>query len=117
MGERIAFVHYDDGNEYDRTIAARYVVCDNCRGKGTTVNPSVDGHGLSREDLDEDPDFAEDYFAGVYDVTCPECNGLRVVLEVDRENADPVILAEYDRHEDLKWRDALERLREQRMGC
>jgi hypothetical protein len=43
------------------------------------VNPSIDSHGLSREDFDQDPDFEEDYFSGVYDVPCYVCSGARVV--------------------------------------
>lgn len=60
-------------------VHCRYEVCDLCRGSGKVVNPSIDCGGLTREDFDQDPDFEEDYFAGRYDVTCPECQGLRVV--------------------------------------
>jgi hypothetical protein len=56
-----------------------WIVCPVCNGEGKTVNPNIDAHGLTREDFDEDPDFAEDYMAGVYDITCAACNGMRVV--------------------------------------
>ena len=62
-------------------VPAKFEVCSRCQGKGTHVNPNVDGHGLSREDFDQDPDFERDYFAGVFDVRCAECKGERVVLE------------------------------------
>jgi hypothetical protein len=52
-----------------------WAICDTCDGHGKYVNPDIDSHGLSREDFDEDPDFREDYFSGVYDVTCWKCNG------------------------------------------
>lgn len=56
-----------------------WIVCPVCDGEGTTVNPNIDAHGLTREDFAEDPDFAEDYSSGVYDITCAGCNGMRVV--------------------------------------
>lgn len=58
-------------------------VCHTCEGKGTTVNPAIDGHGISSEEFAEDPDFAEAYFRGDYDVQCRTCGGRNVVPEVD----------------------------------
>ena len=76
-------------------IPAVYEVCGTCDGKGSHINPSIDSHGLSREDFDEDPDFAEDYFAGRYDVPCAECHGARVSPVVsDRATAEEQALAE-----------------------
>jgi hypothetical protein len=51
------------------------MICPICDGDGTHVNPSIDAHGLSREDFDDDPDFAEDYMRGVYNVACQTCGG------------------------------------------
>jgi hypothetical protein len=59
----------------------KYQVCPVCDGEGKTVNPNIDAHGLTREDFDEDPDFAEDYMSGRYDITCAACNGLRVITK------------------------------------
>lgn len=60
--------------------SSKFAVCPRCEGTGTIVNPSIDGNGLSAEDFEEQgEDFREDYFAGVYDVRCPECGGNRVV--------------------------------------
>ena len=59
-------------------------VCPTCRGKGTHVNPSIDGNGITSEQFDEDPDFREDYFAGKYDITCRECEGKRVIPIIDK---------------------------------
>lgn len=70
-----------DGEELE--IPAKYEVCGTCNGKGSHVNPSIDSNGLSREDFDEDPDFAEGYFSGMYDVSCNECHGARVSPEPD----------------------------------
>lgn len=73
----------DDGDQIVHQLPAHYVVCDTCWGNGSIVNPAVDGHGLMSEDFEEDPDFRDDYFRGVYDVRCPTCKGLRVLLEID----------------------------------
>jgi hypothetical protein len=59
----------------------RFIVCTVCEGRGTTVDPSIDANGLTREDFDEDPDFAEDYRSGAFDIECRACNGLRVVTK------------------------------------
>jgi hypothetical protein len=56
-----------------------WILCPVCRGEGKTVNPNIDAHGLTREDFAEDPDFAEGYWSGMYDITCRGCNGQRVV--------------------------------------
>jgi len=74
------YTHYDEeGCEEIRTISIRFEVCPTCEGKGSHVNPSIDSHGLSAEDLYEDPDFAEDYFSGTYDIECNGCGGRRVI--------------------------------------
>ncbi len=59
----------------------KYQVCPACEGEGKYVNPSVDGNGLTSDDFDEDPDLAENYFSGMYDVICKMCSGLRVVTD------------------------------------
>ena len=61
------------------TFLCEWEVCGTCEGRGKHVNPSIDAHGLTREDFDEDPDFAESYFRGDYDMPCNECHGRRVV--------------------------------------
>ena len=60
-------------------IDIRFDVCPLCDGRGKVVNPSIDAHGLSREDFDEDPDFEESYFRGDYDIPCTLCRGEKVV--------------------------------------
>jgi hypothetical protein len=98
--------------EYEVELPAKFEVCGRCRGEGTHVNPNIDGNGLSREDFEEDPDFEEAYFSGVYDVECEECKGLRVVPVVDEEKANPKLLKLYQddqkmqaeiRAEDRMW--------------
>ena len=67
---------------YTFEVPAKYRVCHLCRGRGAVVNPGVDCMGLTSEDLAADPGFAEDYFGGRYDVSCPACKGLRVLPTV-----------------------------------
>jgi hypothetical protein len=64
-------------------LDTKYEVCDCCRGSGSVVNPAIDAGGISREQFEEDPQFEADYFDGKYDITCPECEGKRVVPEVE----------------------------------
>jgi hypothetical protein len=60
-------------------VEIEWAVCPTCDGKGSYTNPSIDCNGLSAEDFYDDPDFAEGYSSGMYDVTCGECRGKRVV--------------------------------------
>jgi len=73
----------DDGDERDFSLPAKFVVCSRCQGAGVHVNPAIDGNGLTREDFDEDPDFAEEYFRGSYDISCETCQGARVEAQPD----------------------------------
>lgn len=52
-----------------------WMICPACQGEGKCVNPNIDSNGLTAEDFADDPDFAEDYMSGLYDVTCGACNG------------------------------------------
>jgi len=95
--ERSRLYFYDEeGLEIE--IPSKFAVCPRCEGKGFHVNPNIDGHGLSREDFDEDPDFARDYLSGMYDVPCYECGGLRVVPVPDPERCSPEQLKAYEQH-------------------
>jgi len=87
----VVLVEGEDGVEEERQVRCSYAVCELCNGKGSHVNPSIDCGGLTREDFDEDPDFAEGYFDGMYDVPCYMCNGRRVVpVPVDANDYDLV---------------------------
>lgn len=61
-------------------------VCPACDGRGSYVNPAIDEHGISPDEFAEDPDFAEAYFEGRYDIQCAGCNGLRVVDVIDERH-------------------------------
>ena len=91
--ERMAIVmvvHDDDGGEKEVNVSARYEVCSLCEGQGSHVNPSIDHNGLSAEDMyDLGDDFEEDYFGGVYDVSCYRCKGKRVEPVVNWDALTP----------------------------
>lgn len=74
-------LYLDDGSEL--ALPLIWVICPVCRGEGKHVNPAIDCGGLSREDFDEDPDFAEDYFSGAYDQECNRCGGRSSIQEVN----------------------------------
>ncbi len=86
-----------DGCEVEHDLPARFEVCPRCEGRGTHVNPAIDGHGISQDEWERDWDeeSRENYFSGVYDVACYECNGLRVVPVVDEDRCPPDLLAAY----------------------
>jgi hypothetical protein len=77
----------DDGEEIETEFRIKFEVCGRCQGQGQHCNPAIDGNGLTREDFDQDPDFEEAYFDGLYNVTCEECNGDRVVPEIAIDEA------------------------------
>lgn len=68
-------------------VPSRKQVCGDCEGHGTVLNPSMRYHAYTAEDLqDWDDQDREEYFkrGGIYDVTCPTCNGRNVVDAIDR---------------------------------
>ena len=103
-----------DGDNGEREVSFRYEVCAVCQGRGQHTNPSIDRHGLSREDFDQwDAEEISDYFTGAYDVRCEYCEGRAVVPVTD----DKTILAEIAEYEaDMAEMYAIEAA-ERRMGA
>lgn len=108
----------DDGEDDEpkvHTLKCSYEVCDACDGKGKYVNPSIDAHGISEDEFNEDPEFREDYFSGRYDVTCRQCKGKRVFPTPSETESEAYKV----------WRDWIESeeiyqaqcAAERRMGC
>lgn len=91
-------------------------VCGRCRGRGVHDHPAF-SNGISMEEFHDDPDFFDDYRAGVYDVPCEECGGANVVAVVDEQSCDPALLEAYLRHleEEAAYRREVEA--ERRMGA
>lgn len=66
------------------TVPFKWEVCSRCDGDGHHSNPSIDGNGITESEMDDlGDDFRKNYFAGVYDVTCEECKGNRLVPVID----------------------------------
>lgn len=99
-------------------VPARYEVCGRCRGTGTHTNPSIDGNGITSDEMHElGDDFREDYMNGVYDVQCYECKGERVVLILDEDRATPEQLKEYEDEQRAIYELRQEEEMERRMGA
>lgn len=94
-------------------------VCSRCDGSGVH-DPAAFSNGFTGEELDQDPDFRENYFSGRYDVRCEVCNGRNVVDVPDLEfleNKYPRILNAFYRNEDERAAHEAECAMERRMGA
>lgn len=101
------------------TVPASAVVCSTCDGHGKVVNPSIDAGGIGGDDdfwLDDyDEESGESrYMRGDYDITCPECRGLRVVFEPELPAAVVEVVRSWQDDENAHHRECLA---ERRMGC
>lgn len=117
MVATVTLYNEEDHSESDEDIPVLFEVCPTCNGKGKHVNPSIDCNGLTAEDFAEDPDFAESYISGMYDVPCYGCDGRRVVPVVDEERTPRDLLAKLHQ----KWQDEADYratvMAERRFGC
>lgn len=110
-----------DGDEAEHEVKCRYEVCPTCGGRGKHVNPSIDAGGLTGSDIAEldggSGEFLNGYTWGVYDVSCYECKGAKVVPEpIESDESDKILRALAERaEEDASY--AAERESERRMGC
>lgn len=99
------------GEEEIVKFPATMIVCYTCQGTGKTVNPSIDGNGITASEMEElGEDFREDYLSGVYDVTCRTCHGKNVIAVLDREacNRNPklrLLLKLKDKEDESSARD------------
>lgn len=102
-------LYNDDGDEEEVSFPVKFEVCGGCNGKGTHVNRAIDSHGISPEEFAEDPSFQEAYFSGVYDVTCEDCGGDRVMPYIDDDACKKLgeeKMAELTRYQDKLDDDA-----------
>ena len=95
----------DEDEETLHTVHLQYEVCDTCTGRGKVVNPSIDCDGLTARDFEDDPDFAVAYRSGQYDIPCPCCHGMRVMLVLDTvaTSADVVQMVEEREAADMRF--------------
>lgn len=125
--EKTVHIGHDDNGEMQMyTFPAKYEVCHRCEGHGKHVNPDIEceGGGFTgsewAEACAEDPDFHDDYFGGMYDISCTCCEGNRVVLVIDESSFDKEDKIAFSQYQDQLEKDQLfeeERAAERRMGC
>jgi DNA-directed RNA polymerase subunit RPC12/RpoP len=106
----------EDNDIKEVELPTHWEVCDVCRGEGKHVNPAIDCGGIS-EEMEDDPDFRENYMSGMYDVTCNHCGGKRVVKGVDWEAMSDEHQKLYERQLQQAHNDHLEHMAELRMGA
>jgi hypothetical protein len=90
--------------ETTHRLPARYVVCGQCNGRGTSSSHL--GAWTGEEWEQESREFQEDYINGVYDRPCPACGGKRVV-------AVPYQMREYFKEEDRQTLKLYQRLQQE----
>lgn len=84
------------GEDSAPVVPFTYEVCNLCDGTGSVVNPSIDCYGLTASDFEEDPGFSEEYMAGHYDISCPTCQGLRVVPRPEFSGPVQALIKEWE---------------------
>lgn len=100
-------------------IPARYEVCGRCMGKGSHVNPAIDGNGITMEEWHNEWSHEEQeaYMSGRYDVGCYECHGNRVVPVADEKTASQEQLDQYNEYCEMVAFDRSIEESERRFGC
>lgn len=100
--------------EYGITLPTHYELCPACQGRGTMTLKRL---AIPQEMFDEDPDFAEDYWGGVYDEPCDLCDGRTSILAVDEERlTDDAAKVWQEYIQDMNDLAAMEAA-ERRAGC
>lgn len=101
-------------NDEERELPGKFVVCGSCNGKGKRDYLGA----ITSDQFNEwHADEVDDYFAGRYDVTCRECEGLRVVVVLDRSRCSKADLTEYDEQREIDAEIRAEHEAERRFGC
>lgn len=101
----IEFTYYGENDDEDIVISlpAKNVVCPDCGGEGKS---SAYLGAFTLDQMNEmGQDFMEDYFGGQYDRPCDNCNGDRVVAEVDEDRANSEDLKKYNAYLYDKYQD------------
>ncbi len=104
------------------TFSAKFEVCSVCQGSGTHVNPNIDSNGITSDEWERDWSYEDRqaYIGGTYNVTCYNCNGMRVTPSIDErylsaEQRELVSFIQKRRREEEDY--AIECRREIEMGC
>jgi hypothetical protein len=110
------------GTEVEVVVPARMEVCPRCEGYGTHLNPNIGEHAYSQEEFDEafEPgsEEREHYFkrGGIYDVTCRECRGQRVIAVPDETRINKRLMKFIEKVLESDARDEAEQAYERKMG-
>ena len=123
---RIWSICEETGEEVKITVEmpARWVVCEECQGSGTELYGSLKGHAFTMDEMNEDPEFRENYFGGAYDVQCSRCKGRTTVPALYREgmtDEQKAMMETHDRIDEAYWeakyQDDRIASQERAMGC
>ncbi len=109
-----------NGDFEEVEVPVKFEVCGRCDGKGSHVNPSIDGHGITSEEWngpDWDDESRETYLSGGYDVPCYDCKGLRVVEVPNFDVMSDEMKKHVEAHLDEEANAIAEREAERRAGC
>jgi hypothetical protein len=107
----------ENGAVIERELPTHWEICPVCQGEGKHVNPAIDAGGISGETFAEDPEFAEDYMSGVYDVVCNHCNGRTTVRAVDWDAMSEEDQKAFQEQLDEEAYSHAEHMAEIRAGC
>lgn len=116
MKKTITYSAEDEEGDYEETVElpAIWEVCGRCHGEGKHDPESFAG-GFSSEDFAEDPDFAEEYFKGSYDVPCEECHGRTTVLMVDEARLNDEQKKHYEAYQKEQYEIGRDRAAERKL--
>ena len=88
--------------EYECKLPKKNIVCPDCDGTGSQMNPSIDHNGITQSEMSElGDDFLDNYLSGYYHITCLGCDGNNVVPVVDTTN-----LSDYLKKELSSWMES-----------
>jgi DnaJ-class molecular chaperone len=104
----------EEGFEQQYVLPSKFEVCPRCQGSGKHDHPAF-ANGFSQEDMAEDPDFAEEYRGGRYDVTCERCKGKRVIAVPDEDKCTAVQLSALEQYRETRREMAADDASERRL--
>lgn len=99
----------------DEIYPARWEICFRCQGEGT--HDAWEGGMTSEEFHEQGPEFAEDYFRGMYDKACEECGGSGKELVPDLARMTEEQKEELERYHRAEYEYRAEMAAERRAGC
>jgi len=115
----IEMYNQETGEEEEIDVPITFSVCPTCSGRGSHVNPSIDAHGITSDEWDRDwsHEDQENYINGMYDVSCYECQGKRVIATLDEPHTKSEIVKYINNsiREEYEYAKLVES--ERRYGC